>query len=80
MTTDLIVNRWQYVMSQDPAQDPNEVLADCQKYWHDDSNQPTVEALALHQGSLLYPDPNSLQFHFSLSLQAAQERIQDANS
>ena len=77
MAKDLVVVRWQHQMAEDPTQDPDDVLADCQKYWGDKKQRNTVAALALHQGSLLYPDPNSLQFHFALSLKEADSRIEN---
>lgn len=71
MKTDLIVARWQRVMADDPSQDPHAVLNDCTAYWNDPARAGEICALVQHQGSLSYPDPNSLQFQFNVSLELA---------
>ena len=75
MTRDLVTIRWQYELAQNPDQDPKAVLQACQDYWGGKQQQQQAEALVLHQGSLYYPDPNSLQFVFSMSLEEATARI-----
>jgi hypothetical protein len=71
MIQDLIVARWQKVMSDDPSQDPQLVLKDATAYWNSPAHSAQVNALVQHQGSLLYPDPNSLDFEFAVSLDQA---------
>jgi hypothetical protein len=76
MYTDLVVSRWQVEMSKDPTQDPNSVLEKCRAYWQADKQQATLHQLVLHQGSLFYPDPTSLEFTFKLSMEDVAERAQ----
>lgn len=71
MKTDLIVARWQKVMAEDPSQNPQTVLNDCTAYWSDPARAAEICALVQHQGSLSYPDPNSLKFQFNVSLELA---------
>jgi hypothetical protein len=71
MAQDLIVARWQKVMADDPSRDPQAVLSECTKYWHDSKRAAQICALVQHQGSLCYPDPKSLNFQFNLSLDQA---------
>jgi len=71
MVQDLVVARWQHLMAQDPTQDPETVRKACQDYWDDDARAATICTLVQHEGSLLYPDPNSLKFEFRLSMDDA---------
>ena len=68
MIKDLVVARWLISMSENPAQDPSTVLKDCQTYWHDSAQSPTIAALVNHQGSLKYSDPTTLTFEFLVPL------------
>lgn len=67
MIKDLVVARWQMEMGRNPTQDPGQVLQSCNDYWKAPEQQSKVCELVLHQGSLSYPDPNSLSFKFNLS-------------
>ncbi|MBI1374401.1 MAG: hypothetical protein GC159_16915 [Phycisphaera sp.] len=80
MKEDLVVARWQHLMAQDPTQDPKTVLADCNSYWRDDAHAATVCKLVRHEGSLWYPDPNSLEFQFKVSLDEAAAICQKNNN
>jgi hypothetical protein len=80
MIQDLIVARWQKVMSDDPSQDPQAVLAAATAYWNAPAQTAQVNALVQHQGSLTYPDPNSLDFEFAISLAQAQSAAAAAGS
>ncbi len=71
MQKDLIVARWQKVMADDPSQNPQTVLSDCTAYWSDPARAAEICALVQHQGSLSYPNPNSLNFQFNVSLELA---------
>ncbi|MGI9189264.1 MAG: hypothetical protein ACR2F9_03880 [Longimicrobiaceae bacterium] len=65
---------------QDPTQNPQTVLDDCASYWADPARAATVCTLVRHQGSLLYPDPNSLDFTFKVTMeQAAKVCAQNGN-
>lgn len=79
MRKDLIVTRWQKVLTDDPTLDPQEVLDDCTAYWEDHSRQAEICALVRHQGSLTYSDPVTLKFHFATSLKHAAEFCQTNN-
>jgi hypothetical protein len=68
---DLVVARWQVVMSEDPSLDPVAVLGDCTTYWHDPARVAQICALVQHQGSLSYPDAGSLSFRFDRTLEQA---------
>ena len=68
MTHDLAVIRWQIALSRNPKLDPAAEWKRCQAYWGSPHRLETVYALAMHQGSLWYPDPTSLQFTFRLTL------------
>jgi hypothetical protein len=68
MQTDLAVSGWVKVMYDDPAQDPVSTWNDLVAFWRAAAQQPTVMALVNHQGSLLYTDPNTLAFTFSVPL------------
>ena len=84
MIKDLVVAGWQAQMSiqmaKNPKVDPNAVLKERQEYWTADKQKETVYALALHQGSLLYPDPKSLEFTFALSLDEAKKHVKQMRS
>jgi hypothetical protein len=73
MIKDLVVGRWQVKMADDPSRDPFETLGECQEYWAEPARNAAISALVLHQGSLLYPDPNSLQFTFKWSLEQTRQ-------
>lgn len=75
MIKDLVVCRWQVEMAKDPTTDPDQVLKECESYWNAKEQREAVYTLVLHQGSLLYPDPTSLQFTFGLSLDDARKRV-----
>jgi hypothetical protein len=68
MQSDLVVARWQKIMSDDPSQDPQAVLKDCTSYWSDPKRAPEICALTKHQGSLFYSNPVTLQYTFKLTL------------
>jgi len=76
MRTDLIIQGWKVKMSRDPAQDPKVVLDDCKKHWNDVKQKIKVYTLVLHQGSLFYPDPQSLVFTYKLSMEEAGKQAQ----
>ena len=78
MTHDLAVVRWQLQMYANPAQDPAGAWEDCRAYWSDVAQLDVVYQLVLHQGSLWYPDPRSLQFQFRLSMVDVAARAADA--
>jgi hypothetical protein len=80
MTQDLIVARWQKVMSDDPSQDPQAVLADATRHWSDPARAAEICALVQHEGSLLYPDPRSLDFHFRLTMAQASDFCKAGNN
>ncbi len=69
MQDDLAAARWQMEMARDPSQNPAQLIESCEAYWRDEAQQARVCALVQHQGSLLYPDPDSLQFKFRLSVE-----------
>lgn len=71
MTTDLIVARWQVIMAGDPSQDPQTVLNACTAYWNDSVQAGKICALVRRQGSLSYPDGESLKYCFTVSLEQA---------
>ncbi len=73
MQDDLAAARWQMEMARDPSQDPKQLVQACESHWRDPAQQARVCALVQHQGSLLYPNPDSLQFQFRLSLQEAAD-------
>jgi hypothetical protein len=73
MVQDLIAARWQTQMAEDPTQDPQAVLTAATAYWNDAAQARMVNALVQHEGSLLYPDPNSLDFEFAVSLDQAMK-------
>ena len=79
MRQDLTVARWQALMADDPAADPQSTLDDCKKYWNDSAQQATLCTLVQHQGSLYYEDPKSsdpkkaLAFEFKLSIDQATD-------
>lgn len=75
MIKDLVVCRWQVERAKDPTTDPEQVLKECESYWNAKEQREVVYTLVLHQGSLLYPDPTSLQFTFGLSLDDARKRV-----
>lgn len=74
MHDDLIAARWQLLMSQDPTQDTNAVLASCTRYWNDPAQAAAVCAMVQHEGSLYYTvagDPSTYTFDVSLEQAAA---------
>jgi len=73
MVQDLIVARWQHRMAEDPTQDPHSVLQECTAYWEHPDQAGEICALVQHEGSLLYPDPNSLHFEFRLTMDEARD-------
>ena len=74
MITDLIIQGWKVKMFKDPTQDPKDVLDACEKYWNADEQKIKVNTLVLHQGSLFYPDPQSLVFTYKLSMEEAEKQ------
>lgn len=75
MIRDLVVCRWQVEMARDPTQDAESVRKACDEHWTAPEQARTVAALILHQGSLYYPDPSSLEFTFNVTLDEAERRI-----
>lgn len=71
MINDLAAARWQKVMADNPSLDPQAVLSDCRDYWRSPAQQGRVEALVLRQGSLTYPEGDSLAYSYSVSLPEA---------
>jgi hypothetical protein len=69
---DLVVARWQVLMARDPSRDPRAVLDECNAYWADPERNGDICSLILHQGSLYYPDQNSLQFRYRWTLEQAR--------
>lgn len=69
MQDDLAAARWQVKMAEDPTQEPKGVISACEAFWRDQQQQAQVCALTQHQGSLLYPDPASLEFQCRLSIE-----------
>lgn len=65
---DLAIARWQKMMFDEPAQDPQSLLEHCIAYWADPAQAAAVCALARHQASLTYDSPDSLAFRFATSL------------
>lgn len=80
MINDLTAARWQKLMADDPSQDPQAVLRDCLAYWSDKARAARVEALVLHQGSLLYPGGDSLAYSYALSLTDAVALVERNDS
>ncbi len=80
MKTDLIIQGWKVRMFKDPEQDPKDVLSDCEKYWNADEQKIKVYTLVLHQGSLFYPDPQSLVFTYKLSMEEAEKQAGDIDN
>lgn len=78
MTNDLAVTRWQNSLWKNPKLDPAAEWKRCLTYWRKPEQLDTVYALVLHQGSLWYPDPTSLQFTFRLTLDDVQARAKEA--
>ncbi len=74
MKTDLTIQGWKVKMSKDPTQDPKDVLDACERYWNEDEQKIKVYTLVLHQGSLFYPDPQSLVFTYKLSMEEAEKQ------
>lgn len=74
MIKDLAVVRWQMQMADDTSADPAAMWNACLEYWQGAANHKTVCQLVLHQGSLWYPDPKSLNFEFRLSMQDVEAR------
>lgn len=74
MTHDLSVIRWQMALLKNPKLDPAAEWKRSQAYWKKPDQLETVYALVMHQGSLWYPDPTSLQFTFRLSLDDVKAR------
>jgi hypothetical protein len=72
MIQDLVVTRWQKVMSDDPTQDPVAAIKACNAYWADPARAAVICALVKHQGSLFYSNPITLAFTFNVSLEDAQ--------
>ena len=80
MKKDLTVSRWQVCMAGDPTLDPDAVFQECKDYWNSPEQQATICKLVLHQGSLLYPDPNSLKFEYRVSLEQAAKTCSANNN
>jgi len=78
MVHDLAVIRWQIGMSKNPKKDPAAEWKSSLKYWNDPVQLETVYQLVLHEGSLWYPDPKSLEFTFRLSLEDVAVRAREA--
>lgn len=68
MQKDLAVNGWVKAMHDDPTQDPVATWKNLVAHWLAPDQQPTVNALVVHQGSLFYTDPNTLAFRFNVPL------------
>lgn len=80
MKEDLAIARWQHLMSKDPTQNPEVVFGECQDYWFDGDRAATVCTLVRHEGSLLYPDPDSLEFTFKVSMEQAAEMCEKTDN
>jgi hypothetical protein len=78
MIKDLAVVRWQMQMADDTKADPAGMWNACLEYWQGAANRKTVYQLVLHQGSLWYPDPKSLNFGFRLSMKDVEARAEQA--
>jgi hypothetical protein len=72
---DLTAARWQKVMADDPSQEPQTVLDACSKYWNSSEQLDEIEALLLRQGSLTYPNGESLKFSFPVSMKDAFAQV-----
>lgn len=73
MVEDLIIAGWLCRLVKDPTQDPKSVLKACKDYWESPDQAAQICALVRHEGSLLYPDPNSLKFEFGVDLDEAAD-------
>jgi len=78
MTRDLSTIRWQVRLSKDPTLDPVAEWESCFAYWNEDAQLEKVYQLVMHQGTLWYPDPKSLEFVFKSSMEDVAERAKDA--
>ena len=68
MQKDLAVAGWLKAMSDDPSQDVAAVWSAMSAQWLGADQQPTVNALVTHQGSLFYKDKDTLAFKFNQPL------------
>ena len=71
MIKDLIVAGWQLRMASDPTQDPAAVVSELTAYWNDSAQAAKVCQLVQHQASLFYPNQDSLQYRFNVSMENA---------
>jgi len=71
MKKDLAAARWQVLMAENPSQDPQTLIQECEKYWEAPERTADVCKLVMHEGSLLYPNLPALDFTYRLSLHDA---------
>ncbi len=72
MQQDLMAAFWQIGMAQNPGASVGGMLFKATAFALDPAHVQTVCALTVHQGSLWYPDPNSLAFQFKIDDAAAR--------
>ena len=68
MQTDLAVSGWVTAMFEDPTQEPVATWNTLKAHWLAAAQQPTVNALVVHQGSLFYTNKDTLAFTFNVPL------------
>lgn len=78
MRDDLAAARWQMAMAEDPSPPPEEVMEACKAYWRAREQRAELCAMVRHQGSLFYPERDSLQYRFNLSLDEARTQCREA--
>ena len=71
MKQDIIAAMWQQLLAADPSLDVGDALFEATAYALHPKLNATACALTRHQGSLWYPDPNSLNFSFKIDYDSA---------